>query len=96
MSVYVIYDWGFVKPAMAVNFGFFDREQAVIYASLAVVCTYLLNRFTQIQKKIGNDLIGIRLMTLIMGVGFLLSTFKLGCFGILPFILIEVSGHLAY
>ena len=85
------YDWGFSKPAMAVNFGFFERGQSFIYAFFAVINAYFILKSPFIRNKIG-DFKGLIIINLVMGLGFFFASFKLGYLGIITMIVIEIAG----
>ncbi len=95
MGTEYIYEWGFVKPAIATSFGFMDREQAVIFASFGIISAFLIKFVPNIRKRI-NDKIGLYWLTVLMGIGFIIASWPLGYLGILPMLIISISGSLVY
>jgi MFS family permease len=95
LGITFLFDWGLVKPAMAIRFGFYASAQAIILSAFTIVGAITVKFIPKIRKNVG-DKRGLYFLTLLMGAGFLLSYFPLGYFGLIPMILIIVSGHLAY
>jgi MFS family permease len=90
-----LYSWGLIKPAMATSFGFFDKEQAILFALFGIVGAILV-KFIPSYRKYISDKRGLYFLSLVMGSGFMLAFFKLGYLGVIPLFLIAVSGQLAY
>ena len=95
MGAEYMYEWGLLKPAIATSFGFMDKSQAVIFASLGLLNAYLVRHLPTIRSKV-SDKRGLYLLTIVMGTGFLLSTLPLKIFGLIPMLLIAISGYLVY
>lgn len=95
MGAEYMYDWGLVRPAIATSFGFLDKAQAVIYASLGIFGGSLIRTLPVLRKRI-SDKSGLYILTLIMGLGFLMTALQLHYWGIFPMLLISTSGYLAY
>lgn len=96
LGVYYVYDWGLVKPEMAIQFGFYSNEQSVVWAVTALLGTWLLGKLPLIRKRVRNNLLGVRMVTLMMASGFLLGFFPIGWWGFGALLLIEMAGTLAY
>lgn len=94
VGVYYLYSWGFVRPAIATSFGFFSKEQAIILPALTIFGAFIV-RLIPTMKKYVSDLTGLVTLSLFMSVGFVLSFFNLGWYGLIPMFLIAVAGHLA-
>jgi MFS family permease len=94
MGAGYLYEWGLVKPTMAKEFGFMDKEQAVIFAVMSTIGALAISLMPRIRKVI-SDKAGLYLLTLIMGIGFVLAFFNLGWWGLLPLFLIGVTGSLS-
>lgn len=88
-----IYEWGLLKPAIATSFGFFDKEQAVIYGTFGIISAIVIRFLPNLRRKI-NDKLGLYLLTIFMGIGFLLASLPLNTFGLLPIFIIMMSGYL--
>lgn len=95
MGAEYMYEWGLLKPAIATSFGFMDRSQAIIFAGLGLLNAYLVRHLPKLRKKI-SDKRGLYLLTMTMGIGFLISTLPLKIFGLIPMLLIAISGYLVY
>lgn len=94
LILFFLYDWGFIKPAIAVNFGFFSQGQGIVYALISVINSFFIGFLPFIRKKLG-DFFGLNFFLLLMISGYILSIFKLGIFGIFILLMIEASGNLA-
>lgn len=94
VGVYYLYSWGFVRPAIATSFGFFSKEQAIILPALTIFGAFIV-RLIPTMKKYVSDITGLMTLSLFMSVGFILSFFSLGWYGLIPMFLIAVAGHLA-
>lgn len=95
LGVYFVYSFGFLKPAVAEHFGFLAREQGLIYAVLSLVSAVLVHFVPQMRKKL-SDAQGLILLTLLLGIGFLLAGLLTGWFGgIFVITLIAVAGSLS-
>lgn len=94
LGVYYLYSYGFIKPAMAEGFGWYAREQGFVSAFLSIFAAILTRTIPWMRKKF-SDMVGLVILTSILGIGFIVATFSSGWFGLLPFILIVGSGSLA-
>jgi len=90
-----MYDWGISKPSIAVGFGFFSREQSIIYAVLAIVCALVMGQLPWFQKRL-SDFGGATLLGALVSIGFISSLFPLGWWGLVPMFIIEIFGRLSY
>ncbi|MBP9670696.1 MFS transporter [Candidatus Woesebacteria bacterium] len=90
-----MYEWGLLKPAVATSFGFMDKGQAIIFACLGIFNSILVRSLPKIRNFI-SDTNGLYLLTIVMGLGFLLAAMPLKFYGLIPMLLIAVSGYLVY
>jgi MFS family permease len=95
LGIYFMYDWSFIRPTMATNFGFFATEQGVIIPVLYILSALLLRMIPRLRKCL-SETSGLVIFSLLMAVGFMISSFPIGVFGIIAMILIEISGSLSY
>ncbi len=95
MGAEYMYEWGLLKPAIATSFGFMDKSQAVIFAGLGLLNAFLVRRLPGLRNRV-SDKRGLYLLTIVMGIGFLLATLPLKIFGLIPMLLIAISGYLVY
>lgn len=94
LSFFALYDWGFSKPSMALNFGFQVEGQAVIYAVFSIINIVGI-RLLPYLRKLSGDKLGLVGLSVLMGIGFILGSLPLGYFGVLALILIELAGFVA-
>lgn len=90
-----LYNWGLIKPAVGQEYGFFDKEQAVIFAGFGIVSTIASRLIPWARKKL-TDQQGLTILASLLAIGFLLCFFSLGYWGLIPMFLIATSGSLAY
>lgn len=89
---YYIYSWGFLRPAIATSFGFYEKEQAIILPILALLGALSIKIVPFLRSKI-SELSGLLIISAMLVAGFLLSIFNLGIWGIIPMILFALSGR---
>src|SRR4030042_5051793 len=89
-----MYSWGFIRPAMANSFGFYVKEQAWIFPSLAIISTFFVRLLPQIRNKI-SDLRGLSLLLFLIALGFMSAFFPLGKYGLMVLFVIAMAGNLA-
>lgn len=92
LFTYFVFDWGLTKPAMSVKFGYFEREQSIIFSLTSVLVFFLLGKLPLIRKKLG-ELFGLYVFNAILAFSFLLAVFPLGLFGFVPIVVIEITGN---
>lgn len=68
-----LYNWGLVKPAIATSFGFLAKEQAILFAAFGILGVILAKNMPYF-RKIVSDKAGLYFLSLIMGIGFLISS----------------------
>lgn len=95
LGVYFMYSWGFVRPAIADSFGFKVREQGIVVPIITVMVAFIVSLLPKIRKYI-SDFNGLVTLCLIMGLGFVLATPKIGYFGFFVMLMIALGGNLAY
>lgn len=93
LAAFFLYDWGFSKPSIALNAGFEVEGQAVIYTCLSVFNLIGISFLPRLRRYFG-DRKGLAILNLILGIGFLVGSLKLGVIGISSLILIELSGYI--
>lgn len=91
LGVYFLYTWGFVRPAIATSFGFYSKEQSIILPILTLSTAFLIQYLPFIQRRI-SGFMGLSILAGIMAVGFFLSAFPIGYWGIIPMFLIVIAG----
>lgn len=91
LGVYFLYAWGFVRPAIATSFGFYAKEQSIILPILTLSSAFLLQYLPIIRKKI-SGFVGLTLLASIMAMGFFISAFPIGYWGIIPMFFIILAG----
>jgi len=89
-----LYDWGFSRPSIALSFGYDSKTQPIIFACMSVLAALLVGFFNKIRKRT-KDCVGLNALNLLIGTGFILSYLKLGYFGVLVMLLIELTWNLA-
>lgn len=94
LGVYFLYTWGFVRPAIATSFGFFSKEQSIILPILTLSTAFLIHYLPLISKKI-SGFMGLSILAGLMGMGFFLSAFPIGYWGIIPMFLVTIAGKFA-
>ena len=94
LGIYYLYSYGLVKPAIAIHFGFFATEQAIIQAILGVTSAIAVGLIPKMRNKF-SDVAGLVLLTSVLAVGFLFAVFPLGYYGFLVMLAIALSGNLA-
>ncbi len=87
------FDVGVIKPLVLDKFGFHASAQAIINAVAGIVSVVALSRLDRLRKLFGERL-GLVVLALIMGAGFLAASFPLGAFGILAFLAIFIVNSL--
>lgn len=92
LFTYFVFDWGLTKPAMSVKFGYFEREQSIIFSLTSVLVFFLLGKLPLIRQKLG-ELFGLYVFNVILAASFLLAVFPLGVFGFIPIVIIEITGN---
>jgi hypothetical protein len=90
-----MYDWGISKPTIAVGFGFFAKEQSILYGISAIVCALIIGQLVWFQKR-SSDFNGATVLGVLVSIGFILSMLPLGWWGILVMLCIEIPGRLSY
>jgi len=94
LGIYYLYSYGLVRPAIAIHFGFFATEQAVIGAILGITCAIAVGLIPKMRDKL-SDVAGLVLLTGVLAVGFLFAAMPLGYYGFLVMLAIALSGNLA-
>lgn len=95
MGADYLYNYGLMRPVMAVGFGFLDKEQA-LYIALITLIGAIFIHFIPYFRRFISDKKGLYLVGLLMGLGFMSAFFPLGNWGFFSMLIIGVSGQLAY
>lgn len=90
-----MFNWGLIKPAVGEMFGFMAQSQAILFSSFTAISAILVAFIPQI-RKILSDKQGLFLLTIVMGLGFLLSSLPLGYVGLIPMFVIALAGSFAH
>ena len=93
ITVFLLYDWGLSKPAMATNFGLDSRGQSIAYTVFAILNIIFISYMPRLRKMWG-DYVGIRILNLLAGIAFIASTMIFGVWGLLTMVVIETVGNM--
>lgn len=94
MGFYYLYDYGLVRPVIAIQFGFFNIEQSFLYA-LTTILSAITVVFLPTIKRFLGDFKGLILLTIILTICFVLFSVRIGVFGVFPMLLIAIVGELS-
>lgn len=89
------YDWGFIKPAVAVNYGFDSIGMGIIFAIEGIFIAMLMPLLPKIRKHV-NDYTGLVILNFFTIFCVFLFGNNIGIWGALPIIVIAVVGNFAY
>jgi len=81
-----LYDWGVIKPAVSISFGFQSVEMAILYSIDAFISIIIFFNFQKIMDKI-SDYNAMLIMNFAMILSIFALSFNIGLFSI-PFIII--------
>lgn len=87
------FDVGVIKPLVLDKFGYHENAQAVINAVAGVASILALTQLDRLRKVFGERR-GLVILALIMGIGFLATSFPIGAAGLLAFLAIYVVNGL--
>lgn len=93
LGTFFIFDWGLLKPVMAVSFGMDAKMLAIVSPALYLVSAFAIYKLHFFRKFFGDGT-GIIFLTLLIGIGLFLTAFDIGLWGIIPMLLISVAGNL--
>lgn len=91
---FFLFEWGMVRPTMAAEFGFFDREQAILFALLGIIGAVAV-RFIPSYRKIVSDKVGLYGLAFGMSLAFMMAFFRLGYWGGFVLLALTITGQLA-
>lgn len=94
-GAYYMYSWGFIRPAIATSFGFFAKEQAVILSILTLVGAVAIRLAPKFRRYV-SDYAGLVILSIVMGISFLIAAFSIGYYGFLAMLTIALAGKFAY
>jgi MFS family permease len=90
---FFIFDWGFLKPAMAVNLGFSSNVLAIVSPVLYLASALAITQLHRFRAFFGDNA-GLMFLSVLIGSGMLLGSFSIGIFGVVPLLFISVAGNL--
>jgi MFS family permease len=89
------FDLGVIKPLILDSFGFKENAQAVINAVASGVAIIAISQLDRLRKSFGEKR-GLVILALIMGIGFLVSSFPIAiALGLVAFLMIFAVNSLA-
>lgn len=94
-GVFIIYDWGLVKPALLEHFGYFANEQALVFAVLGIIGAVFVKSLPKIRRTFG-DIKGLYLLSMLIGFSYLIMYFNLGYYGLITVAIIDIFGRMIY
>ena len=94
LGTYFLYSFGFIRPAIATSFGFYAREQSIIFSSLTFMGVLVVKMIPFIRSKLG-DFYGLAVLSLLMSSGFFIASANVGTYGIFSILVIAISAKLA-
>jgi MFS family permease len=92
-GTFFIFDWGFLKPAMAVNLGFSSSILAVVSPLLYLASAVAVSQLHRFRAFFGDNA-GMMFLTMLIGSGMLLGSFSIGLVGVIPLLFISLAGNL--
>lgn len=94
LGIFYWFDWGLVKPAVSVNFGFDTKEMGIIFATtgllVAIVMIYL-PKF----RKVFNDYTALSILNFLSILCIFLFGLNINNFGAIPLILMGIVGTIS-
>lgn len=87
------FDVGVIKPLVLDKFGYYENAQAIINAVAGVASILALTQLDRLRNWFGERR-GLVVLALIMGIGFLATSFPIGALGLLAFLVIYVVNGL--
>lgn len=93
LGVYFVYEFGILKPALALSFGFNEKVLGVLTPIMYVISAISIYNLHKVRKLLG-DSSGLLVLSFGIGLCLLVSTLGLGIWGFIPLILISVLGNL--
>jgi MFS family permease len=94
LGIYFMYSYGFLKPAMAEDFGFLARGQGFLMAGMGIFSAVIVQGIPWMRQKL-SDSTGLIILTALLGGGLIVSALVKGLAGLLPFTMITAAGVLA-
>jgi hypothetical protein len=95
LGVVFWYDWGFIKPAVVISFGFDSISMGYIFALEGLLIAILLPLLPKIRKLI-NDYTGLVILNFLVVLSIFLFGSDIGYWGVLPIVTIALAGNFAY
>jgi MFS family permease len=91
---YFLYTYGFIKPAIAISFGFLDKAQAILFALFTLMSAYVVKLIPTIRSKV-DDYRGLLVLTVALAAAFALASLPLGYYGLAVMLVVAVAGKLS-
>lgn len=89
------YGMGMLKPSIALGFGFGEKTQSFLFSIVGFLILPLVYRMPKFRRKI-SDKKGLYILTILLGLSFILSSLPLGYLGVLPIVLFSICGSLTF
>lgn len=93
LGIYFVFEFGILKPAMALSFGFNEKVLGVLTPVMYILSALTIYNLHRLRKLFG-DSNGLLILSFGIGTCLLVSTLGLGVWGFIPLILISVLGNL--
>lgn len=90
-----MYQMGMLKPSIALGFGFNEKSQSFLFAITGILTIPIVYLIPKLRTKI-SDKKGLYMITLLLGVSFILSSLPVGHFGAIILLLFNICGSLAF
>jgi len=94
LGVNYVYDWGYIKPAIAISFNFNSMSMGLVFATGSLLAAILINFLPALKKKI-SDYQGMVILNLLSIFSLFLFSQDLKYWGALPIILMFIIGNFA-
>lgn len=93
LGIYYVFEFGILKPAMALSFGFDEKILGVLTPIMYILSALTIYNLHRLRKLFGDNS-GLLVLSFGIGTCLLISTLGLGVWGFIPLILISVLGNL--
>lgn len=93
LGIYFVYEFGILKPALAVSFGFNEKALGVLTPIMYILSAIMIYNLHKLRKLFG-DSNGLLVLSFGIGACLLISTLGLGIWGFVPLILLSILGNL--
>jgi len=93
LGIYFVFEFGILKPAMALSFGFNEKILGILTPIMYILSSLAIYNLHRLRKLLG-DSNGLLILSFGIGTCLLISTLGLGTWGFIPLILISILGNL--